>query len=98
MRILSMVSAQQLSFLVILVAACVLLVTERIRSDLVAVLIVLALAISHVLSPTEALSGFGSEPAIVVVSIFVMSAAFHETGLADIIGQKIGTRVPVTPE
>ncbi len=90
MKILSILSSQQLSFLIILIVACVLLITERIRSDLVAVLIVLALAITRVLSPKEALSGFGSEPAIVVVSIFVISAAFHETGLAERIGQKIG--------
>ena len=86
-----MLSLQQLSFIIILAVACLLLITERIRSDLVAVLIVLALAITRVLSPTEALSGFSSEPAIVVVSIFVISAAFHETGLAERIGQKIGT-------
>lgn len=85
-----MLSPQQVSFLIILVVACLLLITERIRSDLVAVLIVLALAATRVLSPKEALSGFGSEPAIVVVSIFVISAAFHETGLAERIGQKIG--------
>ncbi|HKA19149.1 MAG TPA: SLC13 family permease [Blastocatellia bacterium] len=85
-----MLSAQQISFLVILIVASLLLVTERMRNDVVAVLIVLALAITRVLSPSEALSGFGSEPALVVVSIFVMSAAFHQTGLAERIGDKIG--------
>lgn len=83
-------SPQQLSFLIILALAFVLLISERIRSDLVAVLIVLSLAVTRVLSPSEALSGFGSEPAIVVVSIFVMSAAFHLTGLAETIGLRIG--------
>ena len=82
-------SAQQISFIIILVLAFGFLVTERIRSDVVAVLVVLALAITRVLSPAEALSGFSSEPAIVVVSIFVISAAFHQTGLADTIGQRI---------
>ena len=84
-----MLSAQQLSFLIILVLVFSLLLTERIRNDLVAVLAVLALAITRVLSPAEALSGFSSEPAIVVVCIFVMSAAFQQTGLAETIGQKI---------
>lgn len=85
-----MLSAQQFSFLIILVLAFLFLVTDRIRNDLVAVLVVLALAITRVLSPAEALSGFSSEPAIVVVCIFVMSAAFQQTGLAETIGQKIG--------
>ncbi|MEK6409006.1 MAG: SLC13 family permease [Acidobacteriota bacterium] len=83
-------SPQQLSFLIILALAFVFLISERIRSDLVAVLIVLSLAVTRVLSPSEALSGFGSEPAIVVVCIFVMSAAFHLTGLAETIGLRIG--------
>lgn len=83
-------SLQQLSFLIILALAFGLLISERIRSDLVAVLIVLSLAVTRVLSPSEALSGFGSEPAIVVVCIFVMSAAFHGTGLAETIGLRIG--------
>ena len=86
-----MLNAQQVSFLIILLVAFFLLITERIRNDIVAVLIVLALAITEVLSPTEALSGFGSEPALVVVSIFVISGAFHQTGLAERIGNRIGS-------
>jgi hypothetical protein len=39
-----------------------------------ALLIILALVTSGLLSDKDALAGFGSEPAIVVVSIFVMSA------------------------
>src|SRR5215472_1564679 len=77
-------------FLIILGLTFGLLITEWLRNDVVAILAVLALAISGVLSPTEALSGFGSEPAIIVVSIFVMSGAFHRTGLADTIGAWIG--------
>ena len=90
MRILTIFTLQQLSFLIILLLAFTLLITERIRSDLVAVLVILALATTRVLSPGEALAGFGSEPAIVVVSIFVMSAAFRQTGLAETIGERIG--------
>src|SRR6266545_3534580 len=79
-------SLQQVSFLAILLVAFGLLLTERLRNDLVAVLIILALAISGLLKPAEALSGFGSEPAIVVAAIFVLSGALHQTGLSDLIG------------
>jgi di/tricarboxylate transporter len=88
--VLSGFTFQQISFFVIVVVAFGLLITERLRNDLVAILVVLALAITGVLSPSEALSGFGSQPAIVVVSIFIMSSAFHHTGLADTIGAWIG--------
>jgi di/tricarboxylate transporter len=83
------ISLQQLCFFVILLAAFGLLITERIRNDLVALLIILALALTGILKPVEALAGFGSEPAIVVASIFVMSAAFHQTRLDEMIGRWI---------
>src|SRR2546423_13345537 len=83
-------SAAQIFFLLILVAAIVLFVTEWLRTDLVAVMIVIALYATRVLSPQDALSGFSSEPAIVVAGIFVLSGALHATGLSDTIGQWIG--------
>src|SRR5207253_2082835 len=73
-----------------LIVAFAVLITERLRNDLVALLIILALVASGLLSDKDALAGFGSEPAVVVVSIFVMSAALHQTGLSDAIGSWIG--------
>lgn len=83
-------TVQQILYFAVLVAAFALLVTERLRNDVVAVLIVLALAGTGLLSAREALSGFASEPAIVVAAIFVLSAALHKTGLADRLGAAIG--------
>jgi di/tricarboxylate transporter len=88
--LLESLSPQQLIFFVILVVAFALLLTERLRNDIVAVLIVLALGGTRVLTPSEALSGFSSEPAIVVAGIFVLGAAIHLTGLSDLIGGWIG--------
>lgn len=81
---------QQVFFLLILTAAIVLFITEWIRSDLVAVMVVVALYVTRVLDPRDALSGFSSEPAIVVAAIFVLSAAMHATGFSDTIGRWIG--------
>lgn len=81
---------QQVFFLLILTVAIVLFITEWIRSDLVAVMVVVALYVTRVLDPRDALSGFSSEPAIVVAAIFVLSAAMHVTGLSDTIGSWIG--------
>lgn len=83
-------ASPQLALFAILIVAFGLLITERIRNDLVALLIVLALYMSGVLSSQEALSGFGSEPAIVVAAIFVLSSALHQTGLSETIGGWIG--------
>ena len=84
------ITVQQISFFVILLAAFGLLITERLRNDIVGVLIIIALAVTRVLSPAEALSGFASEPAIVVASIFIISGAFHQTGLAELMGSAMG--------
>jgi di/tricarboxylate transporter len=80
----------ELVFFAILATAFALLVTERLRNDVVAVLIVLALVISRLLEPGDALAGFASEPAIVVAAIFVLSAGVHHTGLSDTLGAWIG--------
>src|SRR5688500_17967429 len=81
---------QQLSFFAILLVTFGLLLTERLRNDIVATLIILALAITGILKPEEALAGFGSEPAIVVAAIFVLSGAIYRTGLSDLIGGWVG--------
>jgi di/tricarboxylate transporter len=80
-------SAQQWAFFAILLGACALLVSEKLRSDVVAVLIVLALAATGLLSPRQALSGFASEPAVVVVAVLVLGTALRQTGLAERFGQ-----------
>src|SRR4051812_38076112 len=80
----------QIVFFAILGAAFVLLITEKLRNDVVAVLIVIALAVSGLLAPAQALSGFGSEPAIVVAAIFVLSSGLHHTGVAERLGRLIG--------
>jgi di/tricarboxylate transporter len=83
-------TGQQIAFLAILGTTIALLVTERLRNDLVAVLVVVALVVSGLLEPKDALAGFGSEPAIVVAAIFVLSAALHQTGVSETTGRWIG--------
>lgn len=81
---------QQLVFIAILLVSFGLLITERIRNDVAALLIVLALYLTGILTSSQALSGFSSEPAIVVAAVFVSSAGLHQTGLSESIGRRIG--------
>src|SRR5438477_10855742 len=81
---------QQEIFFAILIVAFGLLITERLRNDVVAILIVIALSSTHLLSDKEALAGFGSEPAIVVAAIFVLTAGLQLTGVSDTLGDWIG--------
>ena len=83
-------TGEQLTFFVILTGAFALLLSEKLRNDLVAVLIVLALAGTGLLSPADAVAGFASEPALVVAAIFAMGAALHQTGVSETVGRWIG--------
>lgn len=80
---------QQLVFLAILTIILVLLVTEWIRLDLTAMFGVVALVVCGILTPQEALAGFGSEPAIAVAAVFVLSGGLRHTGMTDRLGDLI---------
>jgi di/tricarboxylate transporter len=80
---------QQITLGIILLGAFVLLLTEYIRIDLTAVLIIIALVVTGILEPDEALSGFSSEPAIIIAAVFVLSESLFRTGLSDKLGQWI---------
>lgn len=80
---------QQIVFLLILIGTLALFISERVRIDVAAMLTVLALAFTGILTPAEALSGFSSEPAIIVAAVFVISAALSATGLTERVGAMI---------
>jgi di/tricarboxylate transporter len=79
-------SPDQIVYLLIVAITLMLFISGRIRIDVAAMLTLLALAVTGILSPSEALSGFSSEPAIIVASVFVISAALSATGVTEQIG------------
>ena len=72
-----------------LAGAAVLLVTNWIRGDLVAVLVMLTLMLTGVLEPGDALSGLSSPVVVIIASMFVISEAIVHTGLAQRMGEAI---------
>ncbi len=80
---------QQITFLVILACTLGLFIHGRLRIDLVAMLALLALTLTGILGPRDALSGFSSEPAIIVAAVFVLSAGLSATGITDRIGATV---------
>src|SRR5918994_656822 len=61
--------SEQLLFLLILAGGLYLFVSERLRIDVSAMLVLLALVLGGVLDAKQALSGFASEPAIMVAAL-----------------------------
>ncbi|WP_202909516.1 SLC13 family permease [Alkalilacustris brevis] len=75
--------------LAILLLALVLFVAEWIRMDLVALLVLSALALSGLVSPAEAFSGLSNPAVITVWAMFIMSEGLARTGIAEGIGRHI---------
>src|SRR5512138_1602359 len=83
------IQANQIILFAILIGAIVLLFTEWVRVDLTAILIILMLSFSGVLKAEDAVSGFSSEPAILLASVFVLNGALYRTGLSERLGNLI---------
>lgn len=79
----------QLIFIAIMIISIFLFITEYLRVDIIAMLIILALSITGLIEVKEAFSGFSSEPAIIVAAVFVLSAGLSHTGVTDMIGEWI---------
>lgn len=75
--------------LAVFTGAALLLITNWIRGDQVALLVVLVLMVSRVLTVPEALSGFSSPVVVIISSMFIISEAIVYTGIAQRIGEQI---------
>lgn len=72
--------------LAILVAAVLLIINDRLRADLVALLVLVALAISGILSPQEVFSGFSRSAVITLMAISILAEGLRRTGVTDRMG------------
>jgi len=77
------------SVLIILAVALVLFISEVLRMDLVALLVLSALALLGLVSPTEALSGFSNAAVVTVWAMFILSEGLTRTGIANILGRQV---------
>ena len=73
----------------LIAVAGVLMASNRVRFDIVALLVVLALMLSGVLSTGEALAGFGSSVVILVAALLVIGEMLDRTGVARAVGDWI---------
>jgi di/tricarboxylate transporter len=74
----------------ILAGAVLLFVSERLRLDVVALLALLALALTGILTPGEALAGFADPVVIMIAALFVVGDGLFQTGVAQSMGKLPG--------
>ena len=73
----------------ILAISLVLFISEIIRMDLVALLVLGALATTGLVTSDEALAGFSNSAVITVWAMFILSEGLTRTGIADVIGRQV---------
>ncbi|WP_426415644.1 SLC13 family permease [Aestuariirhabdus sp. LZHN29] len=73
----------------LLVATVTLFIWDRVRMDLVALGVVLVLALSGLVTPAEAVSGFGNSIVVMIAALFIVGEALFRTGVAAATGQWI---------
>jgi len=87
-----------ITVLVILVVTVVMLVFEIVRIDIVALVCMLALGWTGVLTPQEALSGFSSNAVIAMMGVMILGQGIAKTGIMErfsrVVLQKAGTSKP----
>ena len=73
----------------ILAVSLVLFVTEVIRMDLVALLVLGTLAVSGLVTPPQAFAGFSNSAVITVWAMFILSEGLTRTGIANVISHQV---------
>ena len=74
----------------IAVVAVALFATEKLPMDIVALLVLTALALTGLVDPGQALSGFSNPATITVASMFVLAAGLQNSGALSGIGSLLG--------
>lgn len=84
-----MLSVAQMTLLAILLVAGVLAVTGWLRTDLVALLVLFALAVTGLVTPKQAFAGFSSPAVITLGGLFILTAAMNSAGIIHWIAERI---------
>lgn len=82
-------SGEILYVFVVLAAAIGLFISDKVRLDMVAIMVILALSLGGILTPGEALSGFGAPVVLLIAALFIVGEGLFYTGIAFTLGDLI---------
>ncbi len=77
---------EALIVLVIILVAFILFITEVIPIDQTAILVMVALMVTGIISPAEGVSGFSNNATLTILALLIISSALERTGFVDIMG------------
>jgi len=74
-----------------------LIMTERLRMDIVAILVLVSLYLFGLVKPQEALSGFSNSATITIIAMFILAAGLQNTGALSGVGQLLSkSKTPIS--
>ncbi|HKR76956.1 MAG TPA: SLC13 family permease [Rhodanobacter sp.] len=76
-------SWQAWAVVAVIAVAMVLFASEKLRIDLVALLVLAALVVLGIVSPADALSGFSNEATVTVAAMFALSIGIERSGVLE---------------
>jgi di/tricarboxylate transporter len=83
------VTPSVLLVLAIVAAAVILFVTEWLRYDVVAIMVLLALTLAGLITHEQALAGFSNEAVVTIAAVLVLSGGLARTGVANLVGRRV---------
>lgn len=75
--------------LAIIAGALVLFGTEKLRVDVIALMVLLTVALTGLVGPEEVFAGFSNPAVITVWAVYIVSGGLFKTGVANMMGQFI---------
>ncbi len=75
--------------LLIIFSALILFAIDKLRVDIIALLVLLTVAMTGLVSPKDVFSGFSNSAVITVWAVYIVSGGLFRTGVADMLGKFI---------
>ncbi|HEX8196053.1 MAG TPA: SLC13 family permease [Pyrinomonadaceae bacterium] len=75
--------------LILLLVAVILFAIEKIPVDIVAILLVIGLVMTGVLTIQEGVAGFGNDIIITIAGLFILTGGLVKTGIVDEVGRRL---------
>ncbi len=80
---------QILLVLALVTAAGYLLVSERLRPDLIAVLLLVVLGLTRLVSAADLFQGFSNKAVVTIIALFIITAGLERTGVTRWLGRRL---------
>jgi len=83
----------QVIVIIIITVSILLLLSRRLRHDIVGITTMIALVLTGFISPKEALSNFASVTIIVLISLMIIAGTLADSGLLEVLGNYITSKI-----